>query len=331
MNGQLWSVNDLTADLRQLGVAPGDVVMVHASLRAIGPVVGGAAGVIKALDKAVGPHGTVLMLLGAKDDFAWVNEHPELERSGLLIGSEPFDYRTTPADPDNGALAEAFRTTPGTQVSNHPEARFGARRGKARQFVSNVPWNNYFGIDSPLERLIEANGKVLRLGADLNTVTLIHYAEIFAEIDDKRRVRRHRLMSTGSGPELTTIECLDDSDGIVDYPGEDYFAVILRQYLETHHTPRGAVGKASSELLDATDLANFAEEWMTEHLVPDAVAAAEAAEYRRQRAASTSAEKGVHELVRIERHEVVQAFTQADKLHRDAEFGFDSEHNAALG
>jgi len=40
----------LVSDLRGLGVVPGDVVMVHASLRAIGPVAGGAGGVIAALD-----------------------------------------------------------------------------------------------------------------------------------------------------------------------------------------------------------------------------------------------------------------------------------------
>lgn len=240
--------------------------MVHASMRAIGPVQGGAANVVKALDRAVGPNGTIIMTLGAKDDFGWVNERPELERGRLLIGSPPFDCLTTPADPDNGVLAEAFRTTPGTLVSNHPEGRFGARRKLAKQFTTDVPWNDYYGIDSPLERLIQANGKVLRLGADLDTVTLIHYAEFFAEVPHKRRVRRHRLISTRSGPQLTTIECLDDTDGIVDYPGEDYFAVILRSYLDTHHTPRGSVGNAPSELIEATDLAAFAELWMNEHL-----------------------------------------------------------------
>lgn len=58
--------DDLLVDLRRLGVAGGDVVMVHASLRAIGPVEGGAAGVANALDAAVGPEGTVLRTWGRK-------------------------------------------------------------------------------------------------------------------------------------------------------------------------------------------------------------------------------------------------------------------------
>ena len=101
--------------------------MVHASLRAIGPVEDGAAGVVRALDAAVGAAGTLMMVLGADDPWAWVNERPEAERAALLASAEPFDPLATPAEADVGALAEVFRTTSGTLVSNHPEGRFGAR------------------------------------------------------------------------------------------------------------------------------------------------------------------------------------------------------------
>lgn len=138
-----WTPGQLCDDLRRLGIEPGEVVMVHASLRAIGPVDGGAAGVVAALDEAVGPSGTLLMTLGARDDWSWVNEHAEDAREALLAG----------------------------------------------EFTSDVPWDDYYGPGSPLERLVEADGKVLRLGADENTLTLIHYAEL--------RRRRRRQASRG--------------------------------------------------------------------------------------------------------------------------------------
>ena len=73
MEPKLWSVEQLTSDLRRLGVTAGDLLMVHASLRAIGPTDGGADGVIEALERAVGPDGTLLMTLSARDDGSWVN------------------------------------------------------------------------------------------------------------------------------------------------------------------------------------------------------------------------------------------------------------------
>ena len=262
------SIASLAADLRRLGVADGDALMVHASMRAIGDVEGRAEGVVRALDLAVGPDGSLLMNLGARDDWAWVNERPEDERAALLVDSEPFDYLRTPADPDNGVLAEVFRRMPGTRVNNHPDARFGARGRLACQLLEDLPWNDYYGPGSVLERLIEVHGKVLRLGANLETVTLMHYAEYLAPVSDKRRVRRHHFVLGPRGPEVRSVECLDDSDGIVEYSGGDYFGVIMREYLTTGAGARGRVGNASSELIDARELVQFSARWMGEHLSP---------------------------------------------------------------
>ena len=87
----MLSASDLSDDLRLLGVHDGDTLRVHASLRAIGPVEGGAEGVIEALESAVGHDGTLLMILGAECDFDWVNERPEAEREALLADAPPFD------------------------------------------------------------------------------------------------------------------------------------------------------------------------------------------------------------------------------------------------
>lgn len=256
----------LLVDLRRLGVTEGDLLMVHASLRAVGPVDGRADGVIDALEAAVGPGGTLLMVLGAKDDWAWVNERPEHERPDLLRGAEPFNCFVTPAEADVGVLAEVFRTRPRTKVSDHPEGRFAASGALAEQLLDSVPWDDYYGPGSPLERFVEAGGRVLRLGADLDTLTLLHYAEYLAPIPSKRRVRRHRLVAGRDGPEIRLVDCLDDSDGIVDHPGEDYFAVILREYLATGRATTGIVGRATSEIIEAADVVEFAVSWMVEHL-----------------------------------------------------------------
>jgi len=261
------SVQRIARDLRALGVEAGALLMVHASLRSVGPVVGGADGVIQAILDAAGPGGTMLMVLGARDDHAWVNERPEPERAGLLVDAEPFDARTTPADPEVGMLAEVFRQRPGTLVSDHPEGRFAAAGALAAELVSEVPWDDYFGAGSPLEALVKQGGQVLRLGADLDTTTALHHAEWLCPIPDKRRARRHRLLATPHGPRVRVVDTLDDNLGIRPYtPGRDFFADILTDYLEAGRAQTGIVGAAASELIDAADLVQFGVTWMTEHL-----------------------------------------------------------------
>lgn len=62
------------------------------------------------------------MVLGARDGHACVNDRPEAEREDLLTDAEPFDYRQSQADPEVGALAEAFRTESGIKVRDYPRA-----------------------------------------------------------------------------------------------------------------------------------------------------------------------------------------------------------------
>ena len=240
--------------------------MVHASLKAIGPVEGGAAGVVQALDRAVGPDGTTMMTLGDHDEFAWVNDHPEPERERLLEDAPVFDPLHSPADPGVGVLAEVFRQQSGTVVSDNPEGRFGARGARAEELMADHPWDDYYGPGSPLDKLVGLGGKVLRLGADPETVTLLHFAEFLADLPDKRRVIRHRKVLGPHGPMVRAIEALDDSGGIVDYPGEDYFADICLDYIEAGRAGTGVVGNARSELFEAVDLVDFAVDWMEENL-----------------------------------------------------------------
>lgn len=266
------STKTLVAQLRALGVADGDTLMVHASLRRIGPVEGGALALVDALDTAVGPAGTLLMMAGADDPWGWVNERPEVERAGLLAGAPPFDALLEPVDPDVGALAEVFRTAPGTVVSDHPEGRFAARGARAEELVADPPWHHYYGPRSALERLVHFGGKVLRLGSGLDTVTLLHYAEYLADVPGKRWVTRHRKVLRPEGAVVRAITCLDDSDGIVERPAgtEDYFATIMRaaigELAGRGLATSGVVGGAASELLDAPALVEFAAAWMSANL-----------------------------------------------------------------
>lgn len=258
--------DDLVAALLALSPSPPGPVMVHLSLRRIGAVVGGPRAVVAALDRWMGPTGTWMMVLGADDPFDWVHSRPEPEHAALLSEAPPFDALSTPAQPDVGWFAEVFRRAPGTRVSDHPEGRFGARGPAAERLLRDVPWHHYYGSGSPLERFVDEGGQVLRLGADPETVTLIHYAEYLAQLPAKRRVRRSRKVVTDGRSEIRTVECLDDSDGIVDLPGEDYFARIWRAFVASGAVREGRVGGAKAEICEAGALVPFATRWLEAHL-----------------------------------------------------------------
>lgn len=267
----------LVHDLRRLGVTSGALIMVHASLRKIGLArtafgEGGAELLLDALEEAAARDGTLLMILGSHYDQDWVNHRPVAERAGLLAGTTPFDPAWAPAMRDVGWLGETFRRRPGTLLSANPSGRFAARGRAAAALLQGQPWHDYYGPGSPLDTLCARGGMILRLGADRATVTALHHAEYLANLPGKRRTRWDYLLATGEGPRHVWVECLDDNEGIADWPEEDYFAAILKAYLATGRGARGSVGRAESELIEAADLVEFGARWMEANLASPAQA-----------------------------------------------------------
>jgi aminoglycoside N3'-acetyltransferase len=257
----------LAEQLRALGVGAGELVMLHASLRRLGlarsqGVERGAQTLLDALDAAVGPEGTLLMVLGTDYPQDFVNLRPVDERAALLTGKPPFDYLSAPVLAEVGFVAETFRTRAGTLLSHNPSGRFGARGRRARELVEGQPWNDYYGPGSPLDKLCAWGGRILRLGSNPDTVTALHYAEYVARLPDKRRTRWDYLLAQGH----VWVECLNDSEGIAPWEGEDYFALIVKAYLKLGRHREGPVGAATAELLDAADLVQFGARWMETNL-----------------------------------------------------------------
>jgi aminoglycoside N3'-acetyltransferase len=235
----------LAKELQRLGIESGDIVMTHASMRSLGKIDGGAQELIKAQLWAVGREGTLLMVLSA-------DEHA------------PFDARSTPVDTDEmGVLAEVFRTYPGVIVSDHPADRFGAIGRLATELLEPTPLHDYHGPGSTLERLTRLGGRVLRLGANPDTVTLTHYAEYLADVPNKKRARR-RYVRADIGE--IWIDSLDDTDGIAAWPHGDYFRQLYLDYRSSGAVVTSTVGCCNGELFDSKDFVSFAVNWMNREL-----------------------------------------------------------------
>src|SRR4051812_14241741 len=117
----------LADQLRTLGLAAGDVVMAHASVRAIGEVAGGPDEIHLAIKDAITPDGTLLMYASCPRyvDEVGRGNLTAAEEAEVLEKLPPFDAQTARSARDNGALVELFRTYPGARVNDHP-ARFVA-------------------------------------------------------------------------------------------------------------------------------------------------------------------------------------------------------------
>lgn len=266
MAGAALTRAELVADLRRLGVAEGDLVMVHASLKAVGPVDGGPAELALALREAVGAGGT-LMAYASWDRSPYEETLNGARMSPAQKASWPaFDPATAGVYLGFGALNAYLVKLLGARRSGQPDASMVAIGALADHLVAKHPMAAAFGPRSPLEQLVKAGGKVLMLGAPPDAVTVLHYAEAIAPIPGKRRVTYEMPVRDGRGRKVWRRAENFDSNGILDayaVEGEpDAVERIARDYLALGRHAAGRVGGAACQLIEAADIVQFGVDWL---------------------------------------------------------------------
>ncbi|MFJ9460201.1 aminoglycoside N(3)-acetyltransferase [Kitasatospora sp. NPDC101447] len=158
---------------------------VQASLRALGPVPGGAAGVIDALLDVLGPEGTLVAYTATPENSATSRIHQSAtaglspaEVDDYLAGMPRFDPAATPASPTMGRLSEAIRTYRGACRSRHPQTSWAAVGRRAQEITGSHPDECHLGFDSPLGRLYDLDARVLMIGVPMNRFTAFHLADL---------------------------------------------------------------------------------------------------------------------------------------------------------
>lgn len=202
--------SEIVAGLLSLGLAD-DTVLVHTSMRAIGYVVGGTRTVVEALLSVCG---TVMMPAYSgdlSDPSEW--RRPPVDRVETIRSEiPPFDPYRTPTR-GMGAVAEYFRTYPGTVRSKHPQSSFCANGPDAVRLLAKHGDDFRFGPDSPLGTLRAMGGKILMLGAPWNTCSALYLDQIGPVITKRSPV------STGNATKW--IEYRD-----IEYSDRDFHAII---------------------------------------------------------------------------------------------------------
>ncbi|MCR4266638.1 aminoglycoside 3-N-acetyltransferase [Nitratireductor sp. ZSWI3] len=258
--------HELEEELRGFGVNQGDTLMVHASLKAVGPVAGGAEAIVDALLGAVGDSGTLMAYV------SWDRSPYEETLNGAELTRDErdrwpaFDPATAGVERSFGLLNAFLVRRPGARRSAHPDASMVAIGAHADHLVAPHDMNSAYGPGSPIERFVALGGKVLLLGAPLDAVTVLHYAEAIADIANKRWVTCEMPLIDGAGNKVWVRGEDFDSNGILDCyaidDAPDAVERIARDYVAAGHAKIGKVGDANCHLFDASDIVKFGVEWL---------------------------------------------------------------------
>ena len=251
----------MTDDFRSLGIAPGDTVMVHASVRSLGEIAGGPDQIHLAIKDALTESGTLMMYASCPEYYDEVGRgiHPgSLERE-LLEKMPAFDARTARAARDNGTLVEFLRSYPGSLVNDHV-ARFVVWGRQAQYLISEQPWDFAFGTGSALDRFRKLGGKILLIGCDHDTVTFLHYAEHILAIPDLR-IATFEVPVLENGERVWKEMKEVDTSGAGAHPNwpDRFFAQLVNAYLSKTQNRGGRVGHAHCFLFDAQGLLELAQ------------------------------------------------------------------------
>jgi aminoglycoside 3-N-acetyltransferase len=256
----MYSREELADGFRTLGVHPGDTVMLHASIRAVGAVAGGPDQIHLALKDALTADGTLMMYASCPEHYDEVGRgHLGSDQERELLDKLPaFDPVTARSQRENGALVELLRTYPGSAVNSHV-ARFVVWGKHAAHLISTQPWDYAFGRGSALDRFVALDGRILLLGCDHDTVTFLHYAEHVADIPDKN-VARYRVPVNENGRRVWRDMAEFDTSDRGAHPNwpDRFFARIVDTYLAQTGNSGGHVGDAPSFLMDSRGLLELA-------------------------------------------------------------------------
>jgi aminoglycoside 3-N-acetyltransferase len=259
----------LRSNLRALGVAPGDAILLHSSMKSLGFVAGGAQAVVQALVDTVGPDGTIVVPTHTSDNCdpsGWHNP-PVPQSWWATIRDEAPGF-----DPDRtqsqwmGVLAETVRVWPGALRSGHPRLSMAALGAKAAEITGEHALDDSLGERSPLGAVYRLDGKVLLLGCGYDSNTSLHLAEWRQKAPPRGEHGASIRQPDGTGRWVTWTDVVER---------EDDFEQIGKDFEATGGATIGQVGNATSRLMSQRALVDFATEWIAEHRVVDAATSGE--------------------------------------------------------
>lgn len=267
-DGARSSRDRLASELRSLGLLPGQHLLIHCSLRRLGPVAGGAATVLAAIRDVVGPAATLVVpaqtTWNSLTSRAFRTATAGLDddaRARYIANLPGFDRASTPSA-GMGAFAEHVRTRPGACRSAHPQTSFAALGPDAAAAMSLHDLDCHLGERSPLGWLYDTDAAIALIGVGYSACTAFHLAEYRLPGELPRQEYHCFVDSDGTREQcvFTDFVLVDDDFELLGT------ALDSAAWTDAAAAPRaGRVGMSSAILLSVRTAVDFALSWMEEH------------------------------------------------------------------
>ncbi|NOY82487.1 MAG: AAC(3) family N-acetyltransferase [Kiritimatiellaeota bacterium] len=240
---------DIVAGLRRVGLAPGDVVLVHSSLSAFGHVAGGADTVIDALLDGLGPEGTAVL-----PTFTWGRYH-------AITEPVVFDLARESVKEEMGIIPETFRTRPGVMRSPHLCHSVAALGPHARDVMGTN--GHAWGPGSTFAQLETLNAWNLFLGVGTRSCTFLHHVEELMHVP--YREHRHYRGSVFLMPDGTRRPC-DSVEFIRKYGYRNNFAKMERIFAEHGVLHVARIGRARVLNIRVRDIVRISRAYLEQDI-----------------------------------------------------------------
>jgi aminoglycoside N3'-acetyltransferase len=244
-----FKVQDFSKNLSKLGLKKGDVLLIHNSLFNFGipsdcKINELPTRIFNELKSAIGDEGTIAVPT-FNFDFC----------KGL-----PFDKHETPSK-NMGVFSEFIRELPEAKRSHHPMQSIAVVGAKSDYIVENDTESS-FSSNGPFDRLKTLNGKILLLGADFNSVSMIHWVEEKYEVP-------YRFWKTFKGNYVDSDSSSEKSYKMYVRPMDSMLKLKLysieKELKITNKLQQSQLGSGLLKVFDISDFMSIAERYIEQN------------------------------------------------------------------
>ncbi len=238
----------------QAGITAGDTVVVHASLKRVGWISGGANTVVDALMRVLGPDGTLIVAAQytANLDPGLLEQPIDPNAAQLLRASQPPFRQKATHLPTMGALTMAVQLDERSKMSDHPTCAVMALGKHAKWITADHPLTPAFGPGSPYDKARELNAKVLLIGVEYAVVSALHTVQV--QTQSVPWVIHSAMMGPLDAPHRTSyLDLAYSTEG---------FNALGKAFEHAHAVTVTPLGQTVMRSFLLKDLLGFAKMWM---------------------------------------------------------------------